>query len=221
MDSLPITQSTSDDLMSIATLGLEKLSRLVENLGDAPEYVPSKALVSKFGEVVGSDMGRLLLRHVASLNLLRDEEGDSAEAVFEALYNGIVDAGYDDLEEKIALVRDPLTALISNEAVYLSVKGARLFSVDSLHMHDFKIYCDLRPVFGPHRSRVHAMMMFASLNITASDDSETEEKFSLSLRHDDLHEIIDECKKALEKLDELEATVSKLEGVGVIRYGRD
>jgi len=221
MKPLPIGKSTATDLEKIAEIDPNKLEELVSVMRDNPKYLRSVELLSKFEKHVGKDAGQVVLKHVASLNLLRDEDGEEAKVIFDALCQGVIDAERADLFEKLSKLESPFTALIEDETVYLSVKGARLFAADALHLHDLKMYCDVRPVFGPHRQNIHAYIVYTSMNMVASDDQENEERFTVAMREKDLHNLIKECQTALEKLKAVEKTVTSSGEVEVILYGRD
>jgi len=221
MEPLPITDKTAEALTAIAKIEQSRLSGLVSDLSSNTQYMRSKDIVATFDTHVGTDVGRTLLGHIASLNLMRDDNGDNAESIFQALHDGIVDAGFTELEEGIVARKDNLISLINDESVYLSIKGARLFSADALHLHEFKVFCDVRPVFGPHRQNIHAFLLYTTMNIVASDDQENEKRFTVALRQKDIKNLIKECETAIKKLDAVEAAISSVEDIGIIRYGRD
>jgi hypothetical protein len=219
MKPLLVDQDRSNDLTKLASIPVETLSAIADEL-DSVQGTPRHSELQKLlGLHVQSELTSVLINNLAALSLLRDEGPNDAKEVVEALIQGCREGGHNDLYSSLEVRRTVLEKLIASKPVYRAIKSVKLFSADSLHLHSFKIYCDSRPLFSPDRSQIDSILLFSSLHIVASQHDETEESLRVSLRKRDLQRIVEECTRAIEKIELLEKTYARLGDIEVIQYG--
>jgi hypothetical protein len=219
-DMLHITESIAEELRFIVETPSDKLQALSTELNKAPTITPRPEILKIFRDCLGSSiMLSRVVSNLASLNLLRDDPEKTPDLIIEALISGCKTSGNDELAEKISDKKPELITLLSSDTLYMSIKASQLFTIDSQHLHEVKIICDARPIFGPNRDDFPAAILYSILHITASDASENEERFSVALRANELDEIIEECERAKRKLASLQKDLSGLEGKKIFKYG--
>ena len=219
MKSLNVSESRANDLLSLKSISLASLSQLNDELVACNGILSHAKLRSIFQKFVAESDAELLMNNLAAWSLLRDEGPYSSTEVIEALLQGCKNGGFSELDSIIFERKEILIQLISSKAIYIAIKSAKLFAIDSLHLHEFKIYCDSRPIFEPQRETIDAIILYGVLHIKASDDEENEEVFRVSIRRDDIDKLISECEKAKRKLDKMADIYSGLEGVATVQYG--
>lgn len=221
MKSLPVSESRLEDLITIVDIGKQKFSNLLTKLANEPITIGSDGLLEIFRAELDDQVARVLLSHAASLCLLADEKNVEAIEVIKALISGLKHSNAtEDFIMQFEEFSSNFEQLISSDVLYLSIKATNLFAADSNHLHDFKIYSDMRPVFDRHRKSIKASLLVNSLSITTSDSSENEQKIRVALRYSDLLQISEECKAAILKTKSLEASIKSSELGEIIVYGK-
>ena len=217
MDALPIFGNAKAQLETLAKVEPSQLNSVADVVETLSYDSSLKDIRKVFREKLG-DKAEDVFIQAASLSALRDRDGESPELVFDALYDGVVDAGLPEIEAGLARLKKPLTRIISSEVLYVVFKAAKLFAGDRLHLHDCSIFCDARPVFDSRREKIVSYIISSSLHLVASDPYESERSMSIILRGSDLERLAKEIDRAQKKISELRSELLKGGTPSVITY---
>lgn len=204
MASIGIRLSTRqiDDLRVIATLGKEKLRRIIVEVSTNPPTIRSDKILSAITSVVGSAdasaVRRVLFGLATAARRRAAEISDILDGVTETLRSRWITGS--DFEHWTSC-RDAVEGLLRTESVVLATKAADLSS-------DFERYCltsrmttDIRPVFNEPRSAIVGAILVHTLRMEYMTPEGEQHSVSIVMDMDDVKKLQEACTQTIGKAE--------------------
>lgn len=211
----PINSALLADLLAMA----EAPPQAVDEL--------SAALISKSSEsaLEITDLSALINSHLdepfrdPAFNFLWRMSPDAAQGVFERLdaWRELSDSNAEVLSPQVlqASRRSIESLLSARDAANYAIKKEWLSTVTGDSVESIAFVCDARPVFNADKSSITGWTIITCMQIAAESQARSDQVIELVLREDQLEEIIEKARKAIDKIRVIEESLSSKKEEGV------
>jgi hypothetical protein len=216
--NLKVPKSLASDLESLASLGNDALSALVDRL-QAHEgciFKPAE-LRTMIDKAIAPPDAETVENVLMGLSALRRRSDASVEEILDGLSRGIAQYGWDAaLQEGWDKIQPSLLLLLQQPSIVVTAKA-----VDLLYDYDHffvgaKILSDLRPVFDDTKSQIVGATINHTLRMEFSDASGKQTDMSLVVNLDDIERLKKSCIDALKKGRTIESEIKEKWGIATL-----
>jgi len=163
-----------DDARQILSLNNDEYLRLATELARSDTFLSRPELRASVAAVLGQDSGRIASIIYRLGDIVHDADMDVTKAM-DALSTAIEEKA-DNLEpQQRRTLTERLRKLIAEPTgLAKQFKAQRLVGATGAELDDFRIICDIRPIFDPKHERIDGALPLATLHLeytTADGDS--------------------------------------------------
>ncbi|MDP3258833.1 MAG: hypothetical protein Q8S58_15100 [Bosea sp. (in: a-proteobacteria)] len=221
MLSIPVPDIYAQHIRALLEASSDLDSLLQQPGWDKPDCLSVKDFTSFLTPALSASAASAFV--FISMSLLRMMERRSSDfsTITSGIGEGLKEKGWQSEDiDRLSSILKKIEPVIVSEKIKVLSKASDIFYSTNYHLHNYKIYTGMKPVFNTERDDIAGFIVTSQLMVQISDGIERDLEYYIDVGPTELRSLRDEIDRALKKLDIIDRRAADW-GEKVIRYDNE